>query len=35
MNDITIARHTPPYPFEAYTHVVRPLTTEEGRRLFN
>ena len=30
MNDITIARHTPPYPFEAYTHVVRPLTTEEG-----
>jgi predicted RNase H-like HicB family nuclease len=30
MNDITIARHTPPYPFEAYTHVVRPLTIEEG-----
>lgn len=30
MNDITIPRHTPPYPFEAYTHVVRPLTAEEG-----
>ncbi len=30
MNNITITRHTPPYPFEAYTHVVRPLTAEEG-----
>ena len=30
MKNITITRHTPPYPFEAYTHVVRPLTAEEG-----
>lgn len=30
MSDITIVRHTPPYPFEAYTHIVRPLTIEEG-----
>lgn len=30
MSEISIPRHTPPYPFEAYTHVVRPLTEEEG-----
>ena len=30
MNDINIKRHTPPYPFESYTHIVRPLSTEEG-----
>lgn len=30
MSEINIPRHTPPYPFEAYTHLVRPLTEEEG-----
>jgi len=30
MSEIKIPRHTPPYPFEAYTHVVRPLPEEEG-----
>ena len=30
MNDIKIAHVEPPYVFEAYPHVVEPLTEEDG-----
>ncbi len=30
MSEITIARIEPPYPFEAYAHIVEPLSDEDG-----
>ena len=30
MSEITVPHVEPPYPFEAYTHVVEPLTEEDG-----
>ena len=30
MSEIMIPRIIPPYPFEAYAHIISPLTTEDG-----
>lgn len=30
MSEITVPHIEPPYPFEAYTHLVEPLTDEDG-----
>lgn len=30
MTDITIQTIKPPYPFEAYAHIIEPLTADEG-----
>ena len=30
MSEITIAHIEPPYPFEAYAHIVEPLSDEDG-----
>lgn len=30
MSEITVPHIEPPYPFEAYTHVVEPLTEADG-----
>lgn len=30
MSEIAIAHVKPPYPFEAYTHIVEPLSDEDG-----
>ena len=30
MSEITVPHVEPPYPFEAYTHVVEPLTEDDG-----
>ena len=30
MSEITVPHVEPPYPFEAYAHVVEPLTEDDG-----
>lgn len=30
MSEITIQAIVPPYPFEAYAHIIEPLSAEEG-----
>ncbi|MBI4757080.1 MAG: hypothetical protein HY778_17035 [Betaproteobacteria bacterium] len=30
MSEITVPHVEPPYPFEAFAHVVEPLTQEDG-----
>jgi antitoxin HicB len=30
MSEITIKQITPPYPFEAYAHIIEPLSLDDG-----